>query len=96
MKSLAVALAFLTLTGCMSTKMALDPKWNPSLRPAYVDYADYWVFGLFGHGEFNLQKICVDQNPYGFQQYRSAEDGLIALFTAGIYAPATLRVWCGN
>jgi hypothetical protein len=98
MKTMKVAFAVLalSLSGCMITKMSLSPKWDPASKPSYVDYADYYWWGLKGRREFNLQRICVDQKPYGFERRRSAEDGIIALFTAGIYAPATIRVWCGD
>lgn len=86
----------LIFSGCMSVKMQLDSRWDRKLRASYIDYTDYWILGFVGKGEFNLQKICVDQKPYGFERYRSPEDITIGVFTLGIYTPASLRVWCGN
>jgi hypothetical protein len=86
----------LAMAGCMSAQMRLNEKWDSSVKPSYVDYTDYYLGGIIGGGDFNLQKICVDQKPYGFQRYISPEDVVIRTFTLQIYTPATLRVWCGN
>jgi hypothetical protein len=95
-RALTLLSLIVLLGGCMSAKMQVSDKWDPSVKPSYVDYTDYYLAGLIGGGEFNLQKICVDQKPYGFQRYLSAEDIVIRVFTLTIYSPATLRVWCGN
>ena len=95
MKWLAASLC-LILSGCISAKVSLDPRWNAKEKPAYEDYVDYYVFGFVGNPALDLQKICVDQKPYGLQRVKTWEDGLITVFTVGIYSPATVRVWCGD
>jgi hypothetical protein len=95
MKYLILAAA-IGLAGCMSTRIKLNEKFNPSDKPAYVDYVDYYFAGLAGNPELNLQKICMDQKPLGVQRMNSVEDGVITLFTLGIYSPATVKVWCGD
>lgn len=84
------------LAGCGSTKVALNERWDSSRKPSYVDYFDYYWWGLKGHRTVNLQTVCVDQKPLGFQRLRTAEDITIGVFTLGIYLPATVRVWCGE
>ena len=96
MKSLIALALFTTLTGCMSTKLQLSPKWNPSVPATYEDYVDYYFLGFVGEPTLNLQKICMDQKPQGLQRIKSVEDGVINFFTMGIYTPATVRVWCGD
>jgi len=86
----------LLLTGCMSTQVALDSRFQPSQPPAYEDYFDYYWFGLSGNSTVDLQKVCVDQKPYGFRRLRSLQDGFIGIITLGIYTPVTVRVWCGD
>lgn len=82
--------------GCMSTRVAISPKWDPHSKPAYVDYFDYYLFGFMGRNSVSLQKACVDQKPLAFERIRSIEDGIIAFWTLGIYSPMTVKVWCGD
>ena len=86
----------LVLAGCMSAKLSLNSKFNPEEKPAYVDYVDYYFWGFKGRPSLNLQKICVDQKPYGVQRLKTFEDIFITFAALGIYAPATVRVWCGD
>ncbi len=96
MKRLALPLLLLTAASCMSTRVQLHPKFDFHIKPIYIDYADYYFLGLMGKPVLNLQKICMDQKPYGFQRAKSPEDGIITLFTLGIYSPTTVKVWCGD
>ena len=96
MKPVLAALAILLLTGCMSTRVIFDPKWDSRMRATYEDYFDYYFFGLSGHPEVNLQKVCMDQKVYAFKRFKSPEDAIITWVTLGIYSPATVRVWCGD
>ena len=84
------------LTGCMSTKFVLDPKWNPQTKPAYEDYFDGWWWGLDGRAEVSLQKVCMDQRPLAFQRVKTGEDIVISFVTLGIYTPTTVKIWCGE
>ena len=97
MQRLVVFLALSGACGCMSTKVGLSPKWDPAAKPAYEDYLDAYVLGFVGEPPtLNLQQVCVDQKPLGVQRVISAEDAAIRVFTLGIYAPSTVRVWCGD
>lgn len=91
MKALALALA---LTGCVSDRVVLDPKWNAHRPPDHVDYHDTWALGLVGKPTVDLARACLDRKPQAFERRKSVEDGLITLFTVGVYAPETSRVWC--
>jgi hypothetical protein len=85
------------VSGCMMyTKVELDPKWDRHAKYSFEDYFDYYLFGFVGNPTLNLQKICVDQKPYGFVRVQSAEDVVFELMTLGIYSPRTVRVWCGD
>lgn len=98
MKFQMISLAFLVtvLSACGSTKVTLDDRFNPNLKPAYVDFVDYYWWGLKGRPSVSLQTVCMDQKPYAFQRVRTGEDITIGVFTLGIYLPATVRVWCGD
>lgn len=93
---LAQIASALMITGCVSTRIELNSKWDRSIKPVYEDYMDTYWWGFSGHPELNLQKICMDQKPYGFKRYFSAEDGFITALTLGIYMPSTVQVWCGE
>ncbi len=84
------------MAGCMTTKVAFDKNWNPSLNPSYEDYFNFYALGFAGHPSLSLQEACVDQKPYGMISQRTFEDSFIAALTLGIYTPATVRVWCGD
>jgi hypothetical protein len=84
------------LTGCMSTKFVLDANWNYRTKPTYEDYFDTWWWGISGNPEVSLQKVCMDQKPLAFQRVKSPEDIIISTATLGIYAPTTVKIWCGE
>lgn len=96
MKAWLAALAVIALPGCMSSRVILDPKWEPGTRAAFEDYFDYYLFGFIGQNSLDVQKVCMDQKPLAVRRLRSGEDAVIALLTLGIYTPATVRVWCGD
>ena len=96
MKIILGMLAVLMVTGCMSTRVALSPKWNRSTPPVYIDYMDYYLLGLVGHPSLDLNKICMDQQPLGLQKIKTVEDSIITAVTLGIYSPLTVKVWCGG
>lgn len=86
----------LLLAGCMTTRISFSDKWNPKSKPSYVDYFDYYWWGLKGSNEVSLQRACVDQKPIGFERSTSLEDLAITAATLGIYAPRTVKIWCGD
>lgn len=95
-KLAAVVTACLILSGCMSTKISLDPKWNSSDKPSYTDYMDSYWFGLSGDTTISLSKVCMDQKPLGVARVRTFADGFLTVISLGIYVPSTFRVWCGD
>ncbi|MGE0527026.1 MAG: hypothetical protein AB7G93_17610 [Bdellovibrionales bacterium] len=94
--NLALVLGSALLPACMSTKVVLNPEWEPSSPPVYVDYFDYYWFGFQGHSRVDLDQVCMDQKPHAIQHVKSFEDGVITTLTLGIYSPLTVKVWCGD
>lgn len=80
----------------MSTHIILSEKWVRTMKPSYVDYVDSYWWGFSGNPDISIQKACVDQKPLAVQRIKTAEDGLISLFTLGIYTPTTVKIWCGE
>jgi hypothetical protein len=92
----AILTSLLLACGCMTTRIAFHEDWNADTKPSYVDYEDFYLFGFIGQPRISLQKICVDQKPYGFEKRMSPTDGILSFITLGIYTPITVRVWCGD
>ncbi len=88
---------FVTIfTGCVSTKIALEPEWDFFAKPSYEDYFDYYLFGLIGKHSISLSAVCMDQKPLGFHRITSFEDSAISAVSLGLYTPLTVQVWCGD
>lgn len=96
MRILTFAFILLSLSGCMTTKVVFSDKWNPRSKPAYVDYFDSYWLGFSGQPEVALQKVCMDQRPHALIRQKTAEDAVLTVFTLGIYAPTTVKIWCGE
>jgi hypothetical protein len=84
------------LSACAPTRLVMDSRWDPSSPPVYVDYHDYYLLGFIGSAEVNLRTVCLDQRPLAVESVRGFDDGLISLYTLGIYSPMTVKVWCGD
>jgi len=91
-----LVLAALLLSGCVHGRVALHERFDPSKKPSYVDYFDGYLFGFIGSPSVSLARVCMDQKPYGVQKYKSGEDYFLRAITLGIYAPTTVKVWCGE
>ena len=96
---LTLAISFVIgapLAGCATSRLVLSSKWDEKATPSYVDYLDAYAFGFIGKQRVDLRAVCLDQRPYGIQTAYTVQDGLLTLVTLGIYAPTTIKVWCGN
>lgn len=91
-----LVLLFTLLAGCQTVRIQFNDKWDKSLPPSYTDYFDYYWWGLRGTNSVSVQKACVDQKPYGLTKARTVEDMAITALTLGVYAPLTVKVWCGD
>lgn len=87
----------LLLSSCVSTKTTIGDHSIKGLKPVYEDYFDGYLLGWAGEDDqINLNEVCLDQKPFGFQKTYSFQDGFFALISLGIYTPYTVRVWCGE
>jgi len=64
----------------------------PSFQKSY----NYWWWGLKGEHSINTREICAGYAVEQMQATYTITDALAGLFTIGIYAPRTARVWCGE
>jgi hypothetical protein len=86
----------LSTFGCATSRVVMSSKWDERSKPSYVDYVDAYLLGFVGKQRIDLRAVCMDQRPYAIQQGTTIQDGLFTLITLGIYAPTTIKVWCGN
>ena len=96
MKAALSAVLLLALSGCMSTRITLDPKQTRRDQPTYEDYFDYYWFGLSGKNSVDVQQVCMDQKPAEIREVKSVDDVFLTWITLGIYSPLTVQVWCGE
>lgn len=96
MNRIFASLLLLLSAGCTTTQLRLHSEWDKFSKPSYEDYFDYYLMAFVGREQVVLQKVCMDQKPYGVEVSRSAEDILIGVYTLGIYTPLTVKVWCGK
>ena len=88
--------AILINTGCMSTRVVVDKAWEPRMSPVYEDYFDYYFWGLSGHPDLKLQKVCMDQKILAMKRFKNPTDIFLTVITLGVYYPMTVQVWCGD
>jgi hypothetical protein len=96
MMRIGLAVFLLSFSACVSTRTVLDPNASVQRAPDYEDYFDYYLLGFSGEPQVGLPSVCLDQKPVKVEQVRTVEDGLLTAVTLGIYAPMTVRVWCGD
>lgn len=87
---------FLLLSGCMSTRIVFNEKWDPRAKPSYTDFMDSYFLGLKGRPEVSLTKVCMDQKPWAVQKVKTPEDIFLTVITLGLYTPTTVNIWCGD
>lgn len=84
----------LTLISCSSVTIDLRGHDRPLGPPSFVDFRNYYFFGLFNRAHVSVGKACLDQVPVRLKSYASTEDILFSLFSLGLYTPRTVKVWC--
>jgi len=81
--------------GCSSLILKSDVNEGKQHRtPDFEDSHSYYFLGFSGQGQIPLQGVCGDKELQQIESLFTLEDGLIAVFTLGIYTPKSFRVWC--
>lgn len=94
MKNIIMALVVLSMLGCSTVTVRTDGKPEASVPPTYEKQYTYWWWGLKGEYSVNIREVCAGKSLEQIQTVHSLIDSLSGLFTLGIYAPRTARVWC--
>lgn len=64
--------------------------------PTYQDSKSFFLGGLIGEHRVDGKEICHGRTPLQMQAQDTFVDGLLTVLTIGIYAPRTVKVWCGS
>ena len=94
MKKLLVCCIVLATCSCSSVNIRTDGQLEDYGKPTFEQRYKYWWWGLKGFHSINVREICVNNNVLQMQSVYSFSDAMYGLFTLGIYAPRTARVWC--
>lgn len=95
-KFLLSALLIATLSSCATQKMVLtqDHAKQPK-RLAYQGSAHFVIHGIYQRYSFDAAKHCGGvENIHSTEVGRTAGQVLTTFFTAGVYAPKFVRIYC--
>lgn len=95
LKKLLILSAIL-LSGCST--VTIQPERTAKLvsAPHYEETLDFYFWGLKGEHSIDVVKVCGDSQVKQMQTQLAIENGLFSLLTLGIYAPHTVKIWCGE
>lgn len=92
--------SFLILTiiffmlGCSSVTLRTDTQAKNHKAATFQKSYAYWWWGFKGEHDINVREICQGKAVKQMQAINTFTDSLSIIFTLGIYAPRTARVWC--
>ena len=86
----------ITLSACSSVTIKTDKGSELRVAPSFQQSYTYWWWGLRGEHTINAREICIGRPVEQMQSTYTITDTLAGLFTLGIYAPRSARVWCGE
>jgi len=95
MKFILIILTLL-ICACSSVTVRTDSETESSNSPSFQQSYSYWWWGLRGEHSVNVREVCNGQPVEQMQSTYTITDALVGLFTLGIYAPRSARVWCGE
>ncbi len=97
MKKMSSALILVMLfCSCSSVNIRTDEQREENRPPTFQKRYVFWWWGLKGEHSVNVREICLDKPVMQMQTVDTFTDVLYGVFTLGIYAPRTARVWCGG
>lgn len=96
MKKHLICLIAAALTGCSTVTIHPDRTGKLITPPTYQETKDFYFWGLNGEHTVDVQQICGGKEVIQMQSQATFEDGLWGALTLGIYAPHSVKVWCGE
>lgn len=89
-----VLAALVGLSACASATIRPEGGAKAGGAPTYEESKNYFWWGLSGEHEINVVEVCQGKAVDQFQSQHSPLDVVKAVFTLGIWAPKTAKVWC--
>ena len=85
---------FLSLISCQTVTIS-DKGFKLVREASYEDTKWFFLWGLFPRKtQVNLNRVCQHKKHAQIQTLDTFFDSLIKIFTFGIIAPRTAKVWC--
>ncbi|EAR10789.1 Bor family protein [Reinekea blandensis] len=91
---LALLTVALLLTGCSTVTIAPGGQKTAHTEPHYEAQKPSYLLGLMGDNRVDVSAICSPYSVRQMQAQRTIHNALAAAFSAGIYTPHTVKVWC--
>ena len=94
MKRTGLLLLVLMLGACSTVTVRTDQQHEAQRDPDYHQRFTFWWWGLKGEYSINVREVCIGKPVEQMQTVHDLVDVFGTVFTLGIYAPRTARVWC--
>ena len=91
--TLMIALALMS-SGCLSVTVRPEGGKKVETDANWQERQDFFLFGLVGESHIDVQGVCEGREVEQMQTQKTFVDGLFGLFSGGIYAPHTAKLWC--
>lgn len=92
MKKIILVILVVILGACSHQRFNLT-NGQPMYYP-YEDKSHFFIAGLGQRDNININEICGDKKVEAIETNYNFVDGIINLFTYGIYTPRSYSVWC--
>jgi hypothetical protein len=81
---------------CAAVTVRTDSEPKTSESASFEKRYSYYFWGLKGSHKLNVREVCQANGVEQMQTISTLRDSALSLFTVGIYAPRTARVWCSQ
>lgn len=85
----------LLAVGCSTVTIRDQGNQKLVAEPSYESSKPFFLGGLVGEAHVDVDQICGSNVPKQLQAQHTFVDSLLTGLTLGIYAPRTVKVWCG-
>jgi hypothetical protein len=91
-----LAMLVILLSACSTVTIRSEGGVKETTPPTYLDSKPFYLFGLIGSHEVDVNEVCEGAEVLQMQTARTMNDYLFGLATWFIYSPRTAKVWCGE
>lgn len=92
---LLIALSALLISCQTVTVIPKNNAYKISSSPTYQRSLPFFIGGLVGEKHVDAKIVCANRPVAQFQTENTFLDQLLLIVTLGIYAPRTVKIWCG-